>query len=68
MKKTRKIFDAVEESRHWRAQTSQVLDAMTCAERITYLATLCSGSAKPESAPTPQEIPLTPLAVHDDPP
>lgn len=65
MKKTRKIFDAVAESRRWRAETSKVLDAMSCVERIAYLATLCPDTANPKSALTLRAIPPTPFAVHE---
>ena len=67
MKKKKKIFDAVFESRCWRAQTSQVLDAMTCAERIAFLETLSPGARGPECLPTQTEIPPT-LVVRDETP
>ena len=40
MKKIKKTFDAVAESRRWRAEASQMLDAMDLPTRLAFLAGL----------------------------
>ena len=50
MNTSKKPFDAVEQSRRWREETSKVLDAMTRAERIAFLATFGPNVERPQAA------------------
>ena len=50
MKPNQKAFDAVAESRNWRAASSQQLDAMPLAERLAHLAAVRARYAEERAA------------------